>query len=453
MADSRLLEQIRLAATPIEQDRDIGAILDAIGTARIVLLGEASHGTQEFYDIRAEVTRALIERSGFDAVAVEADWPDTVQVSRYLMSSPDSGDNFAANAEQALSGFTRFPRWMWRNGSVLRFVQSLREHNARQERESKVGFFGLDLYSLRSSIDAVIRYLERTDPALALEARQRYACFDHLAENPQDYGYAVMSGRRESCETEVVRQLGDMLKESIRLLRHDDPANPCAADELFYAQQNARVAANAELYYRTMFSRGYASWNVRDSHMADTLQALCRHIEDRKSRPAKIVVWAHNSHLGDARATEPSEQGELNLGQLAREHFGDAACYLLGFTTHAGTVTAASDWDAPAERKAVRPSLPGSVERLFHDTGVERFFLSLRDRPELAAPLAEPSLERAIGVVYRPETERMSHYFHVRLSRQFDGVVHIDRSSALDPLDRTAEWSAEEMPDTYPSGI
>jgi erythromycin esterase-like protein len=456
MGTSSLIESIRREAVVLrEEDGEnaVFAVLQAIGDARIVLLGEATHGSHEFYRMRSRISQRLIKEKGFDAIAVEADWPDALRVSRYVQKASDITGQAAKTraARDALAGFQRFPRWMWRNTDVLELVEWLHKHNAAiGTPENRVGFFGLDLYSLRNSMDSVVRYLEQNDPELAQEARQRYACFDHLAEDPQLYGHAVVSGRRESCEREVARQLSALFSESARILGQDGAA---AEDELFYAQQNARVAQNAELYYRAMFSRGYESWNARDTHMADTLEALCKHIADRRGRPAKVAVWAHNSHLGDARATEPGEEGELNLGQLVRERFEESETFLLGFTTHTGTVAAASDRDNPPEIKKIRPSLPNSVERLFHDTGLGNFLLSMRGSQALRGPLSEPRLERAIGVVYRPETERMSHYFHVDLARQFDAVVHIDESRAVEPLDQPAPWRHDELPETYPSGM
>ena len=308
-----------------------------------------------------------------------------------------------------------------------------------------MGFFGVDLYSLGNSMQAVIDYLEQADPRLAAQARQRYACFDSLAADPQRYGQATGYGLADDCEPQVVEQLVSMLAHTGHLLNQD------GADELFYAQQNARVVRGAEQYYRTLYRGGALSWNLRDTHMADTLDALRDHLSAQRGRPAKIVVWAHNSHLGDAGATEMGRQGQTNLGQLMRQRHGRAV-FLLGFSTHTGTVAAARDWDAPVERRRVCSSLPGSVERLFHDAGLQRALVPLRG--PLHQPLAEPLLERAIGVIYRPDTERWSHYFETRLSQQFDAVVHVDHTHAVVPLDAFASQqpvAAEE--ETYPSGL
>jgi erythromycin esterase-like protein len=422
---------------------DYDALLDLIGEARLVLLGEASHGTHEFYAERARITRRLIEEKGFRAVAVEADWPDAYRVNRFVR-----GDGEDPDAESALRGFRRFPTWMWRNTVVRDFVGWLRARNdALPGGGEEAGFYGLDLYSLHASTEAVIRYLERVDPPAARRARFRYGCFDHYGEDPQAYGYAARFDLGRSCEDEVVRQLEDLLARSADYSRRDGRA---AEDEYFHAEQNARLARDAEEYYRTMFGGRVSSWNLRDRHMAETLDALAAHL-DRHGGRSRIVVWEHNSHLGDARATEMGEQGELNLGQLARErHDGEA--FLVGFSTFDGTVTAANDWDEPPRLMKVRPGLPGSYEALFHEAGVPRFLLDLRD-PEVADALRARRLERAIGVVYRPGTERRSHYFHASLPAQFDAMIHLDRTSAVEPLERSAGWHDGEVPETFPTGI
>jgi erythromycin esterase-like protein len=337
---------------------------------------------------------------------------------------------------------------MWRNADVLDFVGWLREHNDASP-SAKVGFYGLDLYSLRASTAAVLGYLEKVDPEAAARAQRRYACFDHFAADSQDYAYRTAFGLTESCEREVVEQLLELQRNAAEYARRNTGV---AEDEFFYAEQNARLVKNAEMYYRTMFLDRVSSWNLRDLHMAETLDKLLEHFA-RRGTPAKIVVWEHNSHVGDARATRMGHEGELNVGQLVREaHPSDAL--LGGFTTYTGTVTAASDWEAPAERKRVRPALVGSYEAVFHHTGAPRFGLDLtREDDVLLGGLRQPRLERAIGVVYRPETERMSHYFDARLPEQFDVVVHLDTTRAVEPLERTGEWSAGEPPETYPSAV
>ena len=430
---------IRLSGDPRQYD----ALLDGIGDAHVVLLGEATHGTHEFYRERAFITRRLIEEKGFTGVAVEADWPDAYRVNRYVRGTSADED-----AVQALADFGRFPTWMWRNADVLDFIGWLRSHNDTRPVDKRAGFYGLDLYSLRASMDAVLAYLDKVDPAAAGRARRRYGCFDQFGQEMQEYGYAASTGVHPSCEREVVTQLLELHRQRTAYASRDGRV---AADEFFFAEQNARLVRNAEEYYRTMFSGRADSWNLRDSHMVATLRELMRFL-DRAAAGARLVVWAHNSHLGDARATEMGQRGELNVGQLVREVYG-AKAVLVGFTTHTGTVTAASDWDGPAHRKVVRPALAGSYERLFHDVQVPRFLLPLRSDLELASALAAPRLERAIGVLYIPETERASHYFHARLPEQFDWVLHFDETRAVEPLERQALWEAGEVAETFPSGL
>jgi erythromycin esterase-like protein len=391
--------------------------------------------------MRAEITQRLIRERGFSALAVEADWPDAIRVNRYVRGLSED-----ATANEALSDFRRFPTWMWRNADVLDLVGWLRDHNELiSAGEAKAGFYGLDLYSLHRSIEAVLAYLDKVDPEAARRARYRYSCFEDFGEDVQRYGFSAGFGLSESCEREVVDQLVDLQRHASERQGRDGSE---ADDELFFAEQNARLVKNAEEYYRTMFRDQVASWNLRDRHMVETLQTLDAHLSRRSGQPAKIVVWEHNSHLGDARATEMGARGELNVGQLVRERYGPAGV-LTGFTTYDGTVTAASDWDAPAERKRVRPALPGTYEALFHETGLPAFLLRLKR----AEYLSEPRLERAIGVIYRPDTERISHYFYARLAEQFDAVVHFDRTRAVEPLERTAEWERGEVPETYPVGV
>jgi erythromycin esterase-like protein len=416
-------------------------LMDAIGDARLVLIGEASHGTQEFYHTRAELTKILIAERGFNLVAVEADWPDAYRVNRWVRGASEE-----PGPEAALDDFTRFPRWMWRNTDVVSFVRWLREYNAARPVAERTGFYGLDLYSLHRSIESVLAYLRKVDPGAAERARDRYGCFEMFGDDPQTYGYASSLGLSKDCENEVTSQLLELRRQALEYATRD---GRIAADEYFFAEQNARLVANAETYYRAMFGGRAESWNVRDRHMMETLDALLAHV-GRTDGLSRAVVWAHNSHLGDARATQMGAGGELNLGQLVRERYGDKA-WLVGFTTHTGTVTAARNWGDPAERRQVRPSMAGSYERLFHDAQLERFLLLLREGPAREALLAE-RLERAIGVIYRPESERSSHYFRARLSAQFDAVLHIDQTSALEPLER---WAFDEvdLPETYPSGI
>lgn len=414
------------------EDAPLERLLERIGDARVVLLGEATHGTSEFYRMRDRITRALVERKGFNVVAAEADWPDAARVDHYVRDRdvpPQEWETFA-----------RFPTWMWRNHEFHDFVEWLRAHNAELSRERRVRFAGLDLYSLYTSIDEVLRFLDARDPEAARVARERYGCLTPWQSDPAAYGRAALSGEYRSCEQEAVRMLESLLRERVRLAG-DDP------ERLFDAVQNARLVAEAERYYRIMYYGHHQSWNLRDEHMFRTLQLTLAF----GGPDSKAVVWEHNSHVGDARATEMSARGELNVGQLCRREFGDAA-YSIGFGTDHGTVAAASYWDGPMEVKTVVPSRGDSYERVFHDAPVPGLLLGLRDPLEtgLREELSEARLERAIGVIYRPETERASHYFRAVLPRQFDEYVWIDGTSAVEPL---AAQSVEGMPDTYPFGL
>jgi erythromycin esterase-like protein/predicted phosphoribosyltransferase len=437
------IEDLRRHLQPLNgAANDYDGLLQLIGPARFALLGEASHGSREFYRERAAITRRLITEKGFTAVAVEADWPDAWRVNRYVRGLSNDAD-----AAAALSGFRRFPAWMWRNTEVRDFVEWLRDYNTGLDPERQVGFYGIDLYSLFTSMHEVLTYLDQTDAEAARRARSRYACFDHAKEDSQAYGYAASFGLTPSCEDAVVQQLTEMTRRAGQI-----PATPgLERDEDFYAQQNARLVRNAEEYYRTMFQARVSSWNLRDSHMVETLQALDRHL-GAGGNPPRMAVWAHNSHLGDAAATEMGDRGEWNVGQLMRERYaGDAV--RVGFSTHHGWVTAASDWDDPPQRKRVRDGLPGSWEDLFHQTGHSRFWLALRDDVALRPLVAEKRLQRAIGVIYRPDTERQSHYFFTHLATQFDALIHIDETSALEPLDKGSVWSTGEAPETFPTGM
>jgi erythromycin esterase-like protein len=444
LTDQAAVHAVRAAALTLTgSEGDFDPLLSHVGDTRFVLLGESTHGTHEFYHARALITKRLLRERGFTAVAVEADWPDANRVNRYVRGRTTDG-----SAGQALGGFKRFPQWMWRNRDVLDFVIWLRTHNESLPERNKAGFYGLDLYSLHASMDAVIAYLRRVDPAAAQRAARRYGCFERFGDDPQEYGYAATLGLSETCERDVVNQLVELRASALEYASRDGHV---AAEDLFQAEQNARLVANAERYYRTMFGSRVASWNLRDEHMVESLSALERFLS-RDAEPAKVVVWAHNSHLGDARATEMGRHGEWNVGQLVRQRYGDDAV-LVGFTTAEGTVTAADDWGAPAQRKAVRPPLGGSYEAIFHQCGVANFLLDLVPPGDVVDALGTPRLERAIGVIYRPETERTSHYFDAVLPDQFDIVLHYDRTRAVEPLERTAHWSSDELPETYPSAL
>ncbi|WP_038959638.1 protein-L-isoaspartate(D-aspartate) O-methyltransferase [Bradyrhizobium japonicum] len=417
---------------PSIEAADLGPLMERIGSARIVLLGEATHGTSEFYRMRERITRDLIVKKGFRFVAIEGDWPDAARVDHYVRHFEYPPSEWTA--------FARFPTWMWRNTEVRDFVSWLRKHNGTVDKSKRVAFHGLDLYSLYDSIRSVLNYLDEVDPASARVARERYGCLTPWQRDPATYGHAALTGSYPTCESDVARALTDLLAKRRTYAEHD-------GERFLDAEQNARLVANAERYYRIMYYGSRASWNLRDSHMFDTLKNLLAfHWPD-----SKAVVWAHNSHVGNASATEMAARGEHNIGQLCRKEFG-AQAYLVGFGTHSGTVAAASDWGGPMEVKTVRPSLPNSYEQLCHAVGLPRFMLGLRGRSELCGPkgLGKEQLERAIGVIYRPETELASHYFQASLPQQFDEYIWFDDTRAVTPLD-TAEIAG--LPDTYPFGV
>jgi protein-L-isoaspartate(D-aspartate) O-methyltransferase len=428
-----LPQLIRSAIQPLPDFDDPGfsAAFDRYAERRLVLLGEASHGSSEFYRARAAITRRLIERHGFSFVAVEADWPDALTVDRYVRHLPAR-----AGARPA---FRRFPTWTWRNSDVEAFVEWLRGRNESVDPKRRAGFFGLDIYSLADSIAAVLAYLGKVDPEAAKVARERYGCLTPWQHDPAVYGRAVLSERYRECEADMVANLKDLLARRLDYAHHD-------GEQFFDAAQNARLAAAAERYYRALYYGSAESWNLRDRHMFDTLQRLLEHRGDG----AKAVVWAHNSHVGDARFTDMGRvRGEINLGELVRRRFADEAA-LIGFGTHSGTVAAASDWDGPMEVKEVRASRADSVERQFHDAGVPRAVLHLDTRGELRRRLRMPRLERFIGVIYRPESELQSHYAEVELPGQLDAFVWFDRTSAVTPLPAAQR---PEAPETWPFGV
>lgn len=423
-----------------ESEHDYDPLMRMVGDRAFVLLGESTHGTHEFYAMRARITQRLIVECGFDAVAIEGDWPDAYRLNRYVAGAGD------ASTEDAFGDFQRFPTWMWRNQDVLEFIRWLHAHNTQASPTTRVGFYGMDLYSLYRSADAVVAYLETVDPDQAEHARRLYACLDHVRD-PQDYGAEAASGLRPPCRDAAAALLTDLVRKAPAYQGGDGQS---ALDEHFFAERNAYVVLNAEHYYRSMFGGRSLTWNLRDAHMVNTLLALRRHLR-AGGRQGRIVVWAHNSHLGDARATQMGERGEWNVGQLLREQLGPTQTLSVGFTTYTGHVTAARDWDRPAERRWIRPAHRDSYEHLLYSSHLDRFFLSLQG--DVAQSLAEPMLERAIGVVYLPESELASHYFVASLSAQFDAIFHLDETTAVEPLDVTEHWTRHEPPDTYPFGL
>lgn len=432
--DGGLVARVREAIEPLPglDDPAFAEAFDRYAACRVVLLGEASHGTSEFYRARAAITRRLVERHGFRIVALEADWPDAAVIDRHVRHREPR-----AEAEPP---FTRFPTWMWRNAEVAALFRWLRGWNATRPMADRAGVHGLDLYSLNASMRAVIDYLDEVDPETAGLARERYACLAPWAKDPAHYGLAALTYGHARCEDAVLAMLHAMLERRVEFAQREGA-------DWFEAEQNARLVANAENYYRAMYRGAAESWNVRDAHMAETLLQVMR----AQGPTARAVVWAHNSHIGDARHTDMGrERGEFNLGQLCREHFGDEAA-LIGFGTHAGTVAAAGDWDAPMRVMPVNPSLPGSIERLFHDTGEPRGVLHLRDAARgLREALQADRLQRFIGVIYRPETERWSHYAEASLARQFDAWAWFDETRAVEPLDGPQRGG---VPETWPFAV
>jgi protein-L-isoaspartate(D-aspartate) O-methyltransferase len=432
-----LPQMIAEAAEPLPDpdDRSFGRLFERFADRRVVLLGEASHGTAEFYRARAAITRHLIERHGFTIVAVEADWPDAAAVDRYVRHRPAR-----APAEPP---FQRFPTWMWRNTEVAALVEWLRQHNGElADRTRQAGFYGLDIYNMSGSIAAVLAYLDRIDPEAAAVARQRYGCLTPWQKEPATYGRAVLTAGYKTCEEAVIEQCRALLRRELDYAKED-------GDSFLDAAQNARLVASAERYYRIMYYGGPEAWNLRDSHMFETLE----HLLAARGPQSKAIVWAHNSHIGDARFTEMGVvRDELNIGQLCRQRFGETAA-LIGFGTHGGTVAAATNWDGEMEVKRVRPSHAESYERLCHDSGVERFLLDLREgrHPALRHRLLQPRLERFIGVIYRPDTELMSPYSEASLPQQFDAFVWFDETAAVTPLG--PQHAKPGLPDTHPFGV
>ncbi|RWQ43958.1 MAG: protein-L-isoaspartate(D-aspartate) O-methyltransferase [Mesorhizobium sp.] len=430
-----LPEMIGAAAEPLPDfdDPAFGELFDRFGDRRVVLLGEASHGTSEFYRARAAITRRLIEKHGFTIVAVEADWPDAAAIDRYVRHRSSRAD--------ADPPFQRFPTWMWRNTDVAAFVDWMRQHNERIRISSRLaGFYGLDIYNMSGSIAAVLQYLDRVDPQAAKIARERYGCLTPWQNEPSTYGRVALTSGYEKCEKAVLEQCRELLAKQLDYAQQDGV-------DFLDATQNARLIASAERYYRIMYYGGAQSWNLRDTHMFETLE----HLLEARGPNAKAVVWAHNSHIGDARYTEMGiVRDEVNIGQLCRQRFGDGAA-LIGLGTHSGTVAAASDWDGEMEIKRVRPSHSDSYERLCHDCGVSRFLLDVKRDDTLRERLLERRLERFIGVIYRPETELRSHYADASLSQQFDAFVWFDETAAVTPL--RPEHVGTGVPDTYPFGL
>lgn len=432
--DLPMLEKIKKVALPLNNDA-YDYLLEEIGDAQIVLLGEATHGTHEFYSIRAEISKRLIKEKQFNVIAIEGDWPDAYQINRYIQQQA------YANAYEAVAAFDRFPTWMWKNKPMVDLIEWLHNHNKKNT--AKVHLYGMDLYSLYRSIDAVVAYLEKVDPKIAQEAKKRYSCFDQFNQDPQRYGYAIFSQLEQSCQEEAIAVLKKIEALEWQLIQE----KRTTPEDAFYMIQNARVIKNSEEYYRSLFINEVNNWNLRDAHMMETVEEIITHHKKLNEDP-KVIIWAHNSHVGNAAATQMSTRDEFNIGQLAKERYGNRA-FNLGFTTYNGTVTAASNWHASVERKIVRDALHGSYEHLFHELNIPQFLLPLNDKNIVPKNL----LERAIGVIYAPYSERMSHYFYASLAYQFDAVIHYDATTALEPLDKTKLWTEGEVPETFPTAL
>lgn len=434
-ASKTVTEALRAAAELLPPPADFetfGAMFDRFADARVVLLGEATHGTSEFYRARAAITRRLIERHGFTIVAVEADWPDAARIDDYVRHN--------APRPRRGNAFARFPTWMWRNIEVLEFIDWLHGHNARLPPAERASFHGLDVYSLNESIHAVLTYLDQIDPDAAARARHRYGCLLPWQDDPAQYGRAVLHGSHHGCEPAVVAQLRELLLKRLVYIRED-------GESWFDAAQNARIVRTAEHYYRAIYEGSAASWNLRDRHMFETLQTLLAH----RGESARAVVWAHNSHIGNAAATAMGWRGEFNVGELCRMAYGDEAV-LIGFGTDRGRVAAASAWDGDMEIKTIRPARSDSWEHAFRRAGIARSLVEWRstDRRSLVPLLREPLLERAIGVVYRPETELLSHYFQAVLAEQFDALIWFEETTPVSPLGPEHPRGAPEL---YPFGL
>jgi erythromycin esterase-like protein len=433
-APAKLVRPVRELALPIQGPHDLDPLLRRIGDARFVLLGEASHGTAEYYSWRAAISERLIREKGFSFIAVEGDWPDCYRVNRYVKGLPGAG----ASAREVLHAFERWPTWMWANEETVELAEWLRRHNDGLPQDRRVGFYGLDVYSLWDSLYQVMTYLHRSEPSALPAAWRAFRCFEPYGEDEEKYARATAFVSR-SCEREVVDLLAQV---RARAPRHPDDGR----EAYFEAEQNALVVKNAESYYRAMIRGGPDSWNIRDRYMADTLDRLVRH----HGPAAKTIVWEHNTHVGDARYTDMAEEGMVNVGQLARQRHEAEKVVLVGFGTYRGGVIAAQGWGEPMRRKPVPPARRGSWEDVLHLAGGDDKLLIFGSR--LDDSLLEPRGHRAIGVVYRPEHEHLGNYVPTVLPRRYDALLYVDQTRALRPL-HVVPHPGGEVPETYPSGV
>jgi erythromycin esterase-like protein len=428
-----LLAKIRAVSRPLNDFNDLDMLMDEIGDARLVLLGEASHGTSQFYRWRARISQRLIEEKAFSFVSVEGDWPDCYQANRYALSRPDAG----GNARQVLTDFKRWPTWMWANWEVAAFLEWLRRHNENLPEKQRAGFYGLDVYSLWESMESILGYLDQKDPEAARAARRAYACFEPYGGDEQRYAWSTRMVP-ESCEDEVIDLLMQ-LRRRTKLFEQD-------REGAFSAEQNALVMVNAEHYYRAMVHSDANSWNVRDEHMMDTFDRLM----DFYGPQAKGIVWAHNTHVGDARYTDMARAGMFNIGQLARQRHAEMGVQLVGFGTYSGSVIAGDSWGAPMEKMPVPAGRPGSWEDVLHRAGAHNQLLIL---PPLRADsdFTETRGHRAIGVVYQPTFESYGNYVPTELPNRYDAFLFIDETEGLHPMHLQPD--GQEMPETYPWGL
>ncbi|HYT95362.1 MAG TPA: erythromycin esterase family protein [Gemmataceae bacterium] len=432
---TELLAQVKRLARPLRNAADLEPLMDLIGDARFVLLGEASHGTAEYYTWRTTLSQRLIREKGFSFISVEGDWPDCYRVNRYVKAMPDSGDN----VREVLHAFERWPTWMWANEEIVSLVGWLRRHNDGLPAEKKVGFYGLDVYSLWDSLYSVLGYLRRIDPAALPAAWEAFRCFEPYGEDVQEYARATRLVPT-SCEDEVIHLLREVRSKAPHYRAED-------REDYFHAEQNALVLKNAEAYYRAMVRGGPDSWNVRDRHMAETLDRLMKH----HGPGAKAIVWEHNTHIGDARCTDMADDGMVNIGQLARERHADEGVVLIGFGSYRGSVIAGREWEAPWERMTVPPGRAGSWEDVLHQTGAGNQLLLLA-QADLTRALLQSRGHRAIGVVYRPEYERFGNYVPTILPRRYDAFLYLEETQALHPLPLRARTEGE-VPETFPTGV
>jgi erythromycin esterase-like protein len=430
----RLAKKVARIALPLHQAADVEALIDRVGDARYVLLGEASHGTSEYYQWRARISQWLIREKGFSFIAVEGDWPDCYRVNRYVKGLGDSG----VDAREVLENFVRWPTWMWANLEIVAFAEWLRRHNSEVSAKEKVGFYGLDVYSLWDSLYAVLGYLRQANPSLLPAARRALMCFQPYGEDVQQYARATALVPT-TCEDEVVDLLAALRAKEPRF--HTD-----GREEYFAAEQNALVVKNAEAYYRAMVRGGPDSWNLRDRHMTETLDRLMR----QHGPDARCIVWEHNTHIGDARYTDMADEGMFNVGQLVRQRHSPEGVFLVGFGSYRGSVIAAKDWEAPTERMQVPAAREGSWEDVLHQVSPANKLLLLREVRHVDEFLAVRG-HRAIGVVYHPEYEHFSNYVPTVLPRRYDAFCYLDDTRALHPLE--LHPALEKIPETYPWGV